>query len=676
MIRTRSKVRAFSYFITVIVLLGLLPGGMPGVVQGQSITLPADLFFLTGSGRVMRISAGGTFATAISPPGQQVVDFGPAPDGQWIAYRTAGSEEESFVPYLGVTSIDGQSGQVIEFEQAGLPPISGRGQTLAWSPDGAAIAYTTPAGIRIYLSGLGEPVFVDLEGGPFINLVWSPGGGYLAAEAESDVWWVYRRAGAALSYAGQVPGSAGLDWVQEAVLALAPPSGSLLTLDVRDGTQAGLLPPETIISNPTRIGTGRLNFALHEATGQRFAARRFGTVSVSGGDYQEFESALELTRDMRWMPDGTALTAIQDGTLVLIEPRTGTRREIIEGVKAYCWGQIPPQEVTGVVLPAELYFLSRDEAGIPQVWKLPADGSPVTQITAEPRPVLDFAVSPDASQIAFSSGGRLIVASSDGSAGRELSPLVERLGTAGQPAWNADGSMIAFVRDGIWIVPSGGGARTELITDNLTAETPPDQVRVYMNPRWSPDGMLLLIDISYYEGRSLGFLPIAGGDAADISVAAGRGTWSPDGRALIWDAGSIYSQPGLYVVDPHDIEHPITVLDSAWPVADVMPLAPEAATVLHGTSSDTMGPSVIQPFLVPILPDAIPIPHGQGGLLEEPVLSPGGTRAAGLRSAGYSDYGLAGRLVIVNLENGERTAVVTPGEVWGLRWGPRVVTAP
>ncbi|MFC1959824.1 TolB family protein [Chloroflexota bacterium] len=677
--------RRLSTALWLILFLVATTGPIPGVsAQGEGLSLPAALFILTDQNQVMRIGAGGSLATAVTPPDQTVADFGIAPDGQWIVYRTTGSAEAA--PLLAVTTIDGLSGQVLEFDEAGQPPIEGRGQTLAWSPDGTAIAYTTAAGLRIYMAGLGEyggALFKNLAGGPFINLLWSPGSGFLAAEAENDVWWIYRReinaAGGDLVYHGQIPGSAGSDWVREGVLALAPPAGSLLTLDVVAGTQTALLGADSFVSNPAHNGTvgdERLIFFVHEPTGQRFAARRFGTVSTLGGDSQEFESAVELTADMRWMPDGLALTAVEDGTLTIIEPRTGSRREVITGVKNYSWGPLPLTEVSGMILPADLYFIARDAASIPQVWRLPANGAEVEQVTIEPQPVLDFALSPDANQIAYSTGGNLIVANGDGTGGRELSPIMERPGAGAQPAWSPDGQTIAYIRDGIWLVPTIGGARTELITDNLGQDTPPDQVRVYMNPRWSPDGGQLLVDIGYYEGRSPGILPITGGAVTPLGVLSSQAGWTPDNQILAWDAGFGYTQPGLYLVNPAIPDTFMTILDDTWHILDTQPLAPEAAAILRNPTGDSMGPGIAQPFLVPVLPDALPIPNGQGGLIEQPILSPKGNYAAGLQQATYNDYGLTGQLNIISLQNGAQVAIQTPDVVWALQWGPPVLTAP
>lgn len=660
---------AITLFLPALPLTSTPPAAL---AQGQSLPLPADLFVLMENGQVMRIGQEGGFAQPITPADQVAVDFAVAPDGQWIAYRTAGSAEDSTNTFLAMTSIDGQSGQLLEFEEAGQPPITGRGQTLAWSPDGAVIAYTTEAGLRVYLAGMGEyggPLFLTLEGGPFLNLIWSPGGGYLAAEAESNVWFIYRRETGSIVFAGQIPASAGLAWTREGVLALAPPSGGLIALDVRDGSQTVLLGAEVVVSQPTLITGERLIFLVHEASGQRFAARRFGTVSILGGDYQVFDASLELTAAMRWLPDGVALLAQVDGVLTIIEPRTDTRRELLEGVKAYAWGPLPPEEISGLLLPANLYFLAQDEAGVAQLWRLPADGRPAEQVTTEPHNVLDFGISPDGSRIAYTSGGSLIVANSDGSAGFEVSPVVERPGAGAQPAWSPDGSLIAFVRDGIWIVPATGGARTELITDVVSADTPPDRIRVYMRPRWSPDGTLLLIDIGYYEGRGQGILPITGGQALELPVFTSDSAWLPNGQVLAWGHGVAYVQPGLYLVNPADLSSAVTVLDESWQVIDAVPLANEVARMLRSTGgSDTLGPGAVQPYLVPLIADALPVPDGQGGLLEGPVLEPHGQFVAGLRAVNFSEFGLAGRLVILNLETGERFAVETPGDVWGLKW--------
>ncbi len=659
------------YLLVILVLLLLHPGLLPGPAAAQSLTLAADLFVLTDDGLVMRLEAGATFATAVTPTNQRVLDFSPAPDGRWVAYRTGPVDDGSSVPVLAVTSIDGQSGQVLAFEEAGAPPITGRGQTLAWSSDASAIAYTVADGVRVHLAGAGEgggPVFIDLAGGPFVNLVWSPGSGYLAAEAESNVWNIYRRVGANVVYAGQIPSSAGLAWIQEGVLAVAPPTGGLIALDITTGEQNVLIGVETLVSQPAVVSGNRIVVLVHEASGQRFAARRYGSVSLAGGDFQALEAGVELTAAMRWLPDGVALTATIDGALTVIEPSTNARREIMGGVKAYTWGPLAPTELAGAELPASLYYLARDTAGIAQLWVLGADGSPARQVTLEPRSVLDFGLSPDGSQIAYTAGGNLVRANADGTGSAALSPVVDRPGSGAQPAWSPDGQLIAFVRDGIWLIPAGGGARTELLTDNFETDTPPVEIRIYMRPRWSPDGTMLLISVGYYEGSGLAVLPITGGEPLALPVGATEGAWLPDGRVLAWDAGFTFTEPGLYVIDPANPEK-ITILDTAWHVLDAMPLASEAAKILRAPAGDVLGPSMAQPFLVPVLPGALPIVEGQGGLIEAPELSPDGRFAAGLRNMSYGDYGPMGDLVIINLTTGERFALATPGAAWGLQWG-------
>ncbi|HEX3052868.1 MAG TPA: hypothetical protein VHP83_19575, partial [Aggregatilineaceae bacterium] len=55
------------------------------------------------------------------------------------------------------------------------PPITGQGQTIAWSPNAQMIAYTVPNGVRIAQVSAGEygsPLFDTIEGGPWVDLRW------------------------------------------------------------------------------------------------------------------------------------------------------------------------------------------------------------------------------------------------------------------------------------------------------------------------------------------------------------------------------------------------------------------------------------------------------------------------------------------------------------------------
>ena len=140
----------------------LLMVSMVGAQDG--LNLPTELYVLTNAGQVQRYGIGAAGITIVTPTSDFVVDFGVAPDGNWMAYRT-----ESALTLLNMFSGDSS---VIE-SGAGIPSSRGKGDTLVWSPTGDALAYTTLTGGRVYFSGTGTPVFADLRDSVFVSLQWS-----------------------------------------------------------------------------------------------------------------------------------------------------------------------------------------------------------------------------------------------------------------------------------------------------------------------------------------------------------------------------------------------------------------------------------------------------------------------------------------------------------------------
>jgi len=70
--------------------------------------------------------------------------------GQQIAFRT-----ESGLYIINVAS--GGAPQQIEGASADVPPYRGSGNTISWSPNGDALAYTTTYGARIYFNTVRRP---------------------------------------------------------------------------------------------------------------------------------------------------------------------------------------------------------------------------------------------------------------------------------------------------------------------------------------------------------------------------------------------------------------------------------------------------------------------------------------------------------------------------------------
>lgn len=151
----------------------------PAHAQDASVfPLPADLYILTSEQRVLRIDAVTGEQTPVSPEGQAVAAFDIAPGGGWYAYRTLDSQA------VIVSALNDLSGFVVEFDQP--LPAGDAGQSVAWSPDGACLAYTVPEGARVAcLSSFGMGAMPDttIQGGPWAGVYWTGNDALIASGA-------------------------------------------------------------------------------------------------------------------------------------------------------------------------------------------------------------------------------------------------------------------------------------------------------------------------------------------------------------------------------------------------------------------------------------------------------------------------------------------------------------
>jgi Tol biopolymer transport system component len=205
-----------------------------GFTRAQDgMDLPTPLYLLTNNGQVQRIGLGTEGISVVTPEDAFVVDFGVAPDGNWLAYRTEKG--------LYILNMYTQEAATIEEGTADIPPSRGRGDTLSWSPTGDMIVYTTAYGARVYTNTPTAPSFADLREGVFVNVQWSPTGAYLAAEAEGNIWWVYRRENNALILTSAITSSIGLGWVSNSDIVFAPADGGLIRMNLAGGNAQTVL---------------------------------------------------------------------------------------------------------------------------------------------------------------------------------------------------------------------------------------------------------------------------------------------------------------------------------------------------------------------------------------------------------------------------------------------------
>lgn len=643
-------------------LVGLALLALAGLARAQDgLNLPTELYVLTNSGVVQRYGLGAEGVSAVTPEDEFVLDFGVAPDGNWIAYRT-----ENALRLLNMYT--GESAD-IEGAAAGVPPFRGRGDTMAWSPSGDALVYTTLHGARVWFNA-SPPAFADLREGQFKQVMWSPEGRYLAAEADPSIWWLYRRDGAALALTSAIPSSAGLAWIGAAEVVFAPEEGGLSRMNLADANRQTLLLDDTwVYSLPYELADGTLAVFGRQKDDAAFAPG-FGRLLGLSPDAPQISSlgqtAVEL-RDLRWAPGGELLVAFRGGVLALVVPASGQGLTLpVSDAVAYSWGAPQPPRADRAQLPADGFFITEDENGIAQVWRLPADGAPPAVMTAAPADVSAYAVAQDQNTVVYVSAGDIWRERLDAAGAPEKLADAPESAQITQIALSADGAQVAYSIDQsaiLLVPPQGGEAEWALRSGTLPA--PP--TASYSQPAFSPDGTLLLaVQSAYNYPPQLVLLNLMTGEATNTSVSASRALWLSDGRILVYDSpthpGGLPTEQTVAAFNP---------ADSALTALAAIPYpARIAAAQQTGTGQARLvlknqlpGPRALN--VVDVRTDTGALsPVGSGGFMVNPALSPDGGWLAGQTYPG-------GPLVFRNLQTGQQMALSQPASARDFQWGVR-----
>lgn len=649
-----------------VILAALLTVGLASAQDG--LNLPTELYVLTNGGVVQRYGLGAAGVSTVTPEDTFVIDFSVAPDGNWLAYRTDQSLELLNV-YTGESS-------TVEGAAAGLPPFRGRGDTMAWSPTGDALAYTTMYGARVWFN-TSPPVFVDLRQGQFEQIGWSPDGAYLAAEAEPDIWWIYRRDGSALTLTSAIPSSAGLAWVNPAEVVFAPEEGGLYRMNLAAGNQQTLLLDNTWVYRlPYELPDGTLAVFGRQVSDTETPAG-FGRLLGLAPDAPRVsnlgEAAVDLA-DLRWAPRGELMVAFRGGVLALVVPGSGQGLTLpISDAAAYSWGAAPLPTAPSLQLPADGFFLTDDENQVAQVWRLPAGGAPPVQLTTADADVTDYATSPDGQSLAYATTDSLwLQRMNSGDEAQSLSDFDGR--DIRDITFSPDGQRLAFAtlsttenpEGGIWVQSVDNGTPAGLIQPN-GPETPDSPVYgppFYREPAFAPDGVALLITQGGSETTSFRLLSEAGNDTTRRDLGQfDTALWLSDGRILAYGNGIGIGDPPpaqpVVVINPAD-GTPTPLASIPYPARIVTAHEIASGQVRLVLRNALPGPRALN--VVDLRTDTGALSAvGSGGFMVNPALSPDGSTLAGQTHDG-------GPLTVRDLQTGQQTVLAVPPAVRDYRW--------
>jgi hypothetical protein len=685
-----TRLSLLSPFRILSVLLASLLLTSAFAIAQDALNLPAPLFVLLNSGVLQRYGLGAEGVRDVTPADTFVVDFGVAPDGDQIAYRTETS--------INVISLANRIEPRIIEREADVPPYRGRGETIAWSPDGTAIAYTTTYGARVFIDLGGVAAYADLREGLFVDLLWSPDSRFLSAQTDAGVWWIYRREAITFTLASVIPTANGVTWVSGGQIVFAAPEGGLTLMDLDlANTQSPILDATWDYYLPYLNAADELVFFAREKTDEATppAYGRLQSIARGAAEIVTRSDTPVLTTGLRWAPGAALLIAFDGGVIVLFDPVTGQGFPLpARDAVAYSWGGFDPNAfftpqtpaaiieptaipaadaptqtaitaVAGVALPYDGYFLAYGEFDVPQLWRLPASGDPATPLTAIPSAVSEYAVAPDLSSIVYVSDGQLWLLTL--ATGRSV-PLatLEGVGFV-TPAFSPDRQQIAYADGGIRLVSVVGGDARVVLAD--TAEGA-EQPSFYGEPQFSPDGAQLLIsELRPGSNGVHGVLTIADSTYRVLQTDFGaRALWLSDGSIISFGYTPMTAPSAQQAI----VRFPPGSTDAAEPVYEIDSTA-RIETITESVLGEIRLITQAQDGITTML-DVAYATQQQASITQLPVIFAPQLSYDGGFIAGYINQSeingiRQGPLTIYNANSGVQVLLGSPSSVWQFQWG-------
>lgn len=641
--------------------------------------LVADLYYLR-DGRVWRQPATGdeSLAEGLTSSDRTVIDFDVAPGDNWLATITSDGD-------VTITETEGERSSFISDQGLPRPEVDAAHKTISWSPDARRLAYITNNGFQAYYPGAGlngAPIVFSPDEQPIADLRWHKNAEWLYIQRVDGTAALYQ-ADPVLSLFAELGPTQEAVWLEDGRLAFSPVQGGLALLQPNDlEARRFIVPQGRFVTRIQQQRNGVLSFFVHEDGSDSVGFLHFadpGDLSFSP------QSAVAVdTSDRVWNPTGTRLVSFDRQLVTLLDPDTGAQSvfEARSTVDLLRWGSLLPETVRGTELSSDLYFLATQD-DVVQVWRLPADGDPPEVLTNAVEDIVNFSVSEDGTQVAYTSGRsiyRVIPGIAPDSVIIEFDSNEDL--PDGQPAFDTSGTQLAYTDDGLWIADlTEAEPRTRRIIESRqpTGFGQDRLVEVYSKPRWSPDSRFLLADVGFFEGTSLVLIPITNRLNAipiQLDLFGAEGQWLADGRILTSSLGTIYNNPGLRIVSstvaqgedaPPVFEPEIEVLGTQ-PSTEVR-LTPDGRLVfLQARVQTVAGPTSLIVYSADT--DGLNVsPISDALVLDAPTLAADGQTVAGLAGTSLDERSnIRGRIVISEVSSGKSVLIDRIDDAHALLW--------
>src|SRR5215211_1240457 len=174
--------------------------------------------------------------------------------------------------------------------------------------------------------------------------------------------------------------------------------------------------------------------------------------------------------------------------------------DVVSTVVALTLQALTPETPVGL-LPHDLYFLGKDNAGLAQVFRIERDAKTQHQVTFEPSDVGNYDVSLVDGSVVYVANNQILLVNADGSGRRVLveggavDPNNPLENSVRNPIFSPDAQTIAYGYKGLNLYTvSTGVSKLVLekpVIDPITGA--PRQGELYWPQKYSPDGTKLLI---------------------------------------------------------------------------------------------------------------------------------------------------------------------------------------